>query len=158
MMEVGTPFVWWKPLFLLAYTRDARLGDILNLRREDVNFGEGQIGVVRREATEHSLGWEPGDHEGRVLPLPVESQEWLARLRLGSAKGSPYVFVPPRRWAHIQEAVEELVGHAQAPLRLRGVVAHPRHRDLVEVLVRQELVVEEVPHHRVGGVRYGPVL
>ena len=101
------PSVWWKALLLVAYTTGARLGEILNLRWEDVDFGEGRIRIARKEAAGDSLGWEPKDHEGRVLPLPIESQEWLARLRLGSAKGSPYVFVPPGRWAHIQKAMNQ---------------------------------------------------
>jgi integrase len=97
--------LWWKALLSVAYTTAARIGELLNLTWADVDFGQNRIRVVRKEAAgNHLVGWEPKDHEGRILPVPGEVMQLLANLQAEATEGCPYVFVPAWRWKYVQKA------------------------------------------------------
>ena len=100
----AAPTAWWKALFGLLYSAGARMGEIVNLTWPDFDFEHARIRIVRKEASNHVVGWEPKDHEGRVLPIPDEVLQMLADLRNESADDCPYVFVPAWRWDYIQSA------------------------------------------------------
>jgi len=97
------PTVWWGALFSVAYTTAARLGEILNLTWADVDFEQNRIRVVRKDLGASLVAWEPKDHEGRILHVPVEVMRRLVDLQVESAEGCPYVFVPAWRWRHIKK-------------------------------------------------------
>jgi len=101
---VATSDTWWRAFLSVAYTTAARTGEILNLRWADVDPELNRIRIVCKEAEGDLGGWEPKDHEGRVLPLPAEAGQLLVNLQAASAEGCPYVFVPSWRWKHIQKA------------------------------------------------------
>lgn len=42
-----------------------------------------------------------------MLPMPVETQEMLVKMREVCPPECPYIFVPKRRWAHIREALSQ---------------------------------------------------
>jgi integrase len=100
----STTDMWWKTFLSVAYTTAARTGELLNLMWADVDFEMGWIRIVSKEADGDLQGWEPKDHEGRVLPVPAGVIQMLADLQATSAEGCPYVFIPAWRWKHIQEA------------------------------------------------------
>jgi len=95
---------WWKTLFTGAYTTGARLNEILNLTWSDVDFAQNRIRIASKEAGDTLAGWEPKDHEGRILPVPVEVMQLLADLQTEAPEGCPYVFVPGWRWDCIQKS------------------------------------------------------
>jgi len=98
----AAPSIWWKALLAAAYTTAARIGEILNLTWSDLDFEHNRLRIVRKEDSKTLPGWEPKDHEGRVLPVPAEVMQLLADLQTDADEGCPYVFVPGRRWKHIQ--------------------------------------------------------
>ena len=63
-----------------------------------------RIRIVCKESEGNLRGWEPKDHEGRVLPVPAEVIQLLADLQVTSAEGCPYTFIPAWRWKHIKQA------------------------------------------------------
>jgi integrase len=69
-----------------------------------VDFEGARIRIVIKGGTEALREWEPKDHEGRVLPIPLEVVTMLADLQAESVEGCPYVFVPGWRWEYIQQA------------------------------------------------------
>ncbi|MCY2950436.1 MAG: site-specific integrase [Planctomycetota bacterium] len=95
---------WWKALFTAAYTTGARLNEILNLTWSDADFAQNRIRIASKEAGDTLAGWEPKDHEGRILPVPVEVMQLLADLQTEAPEGCPYVFVPDWRWDYIQKS------------------------------------------------------
>lgn len=69
-----------------------------------MDFEGARIRIVIKGGTEALREWEPKDHEGRVLPIPLEVVTMLADLQAESVEGCPYVFVPGWRWEYIQQA------------------------------------------------------
>ena len=100
----ATSDIWWNAFLSVAYATGARTGELLNLTWNDVDFKMSRIRIVGKEADDNFQGWEPKDHEGRILPVPVEIMQILADLQVTSAEGCPYVFIPAWRWEHIQRA------------------------------------------------------
>jgi integrase len=96
--------LWWKAFLLVAYTSAARTGELINLMWMDIDFEKNRIRIVCKEAEGNLRGWEPKDHEGRVLPIPKEVIQLLADLQAISAEGCPYVFIPAWRWNNIKQA------------------------------------------------------
>ena len=70
----------------------------------DVDFENNRIRIVRKDADGDLHDWEPKDHEGRVIPIPLDVIQKLADLQVSSSEGCPYVFIPPLRWKHIRQA------------------------------------------------------
>lgn len=100
----ATTDLWWKTFFSVAYTSAARTGELINLMWTDIDFEMNRIRIVCKEAEGNLRSWEPKDHEGRVLPVPVEVIQLLADLQVTSAEGCPYAFIPAWRWKHIKQA------------------------------------------------------
>jgi integrase len=102
----ATTDIWWKAFLSVAYATGARTGEVLNLMWTDVDFEKNRIRIVSKEAGGNLQGWEPKDHEGRMLPVPAEIMQLLADLQVTSAEGCPYAFIPAWRWEHILKARE----------------------------------------------------
>lgn len=107
---------WWKALLFLAYTTATRLGELLNLTWADVDFEKHRVRIVAKDVSDQLQGWEPKDHEGRVLPVPVEVMQLLANLQAELPEGSVYVFVPTERVKHIQRAIRAGTWKDESPL------------------------------------------
>jgi integrase len=95
--------LWWKALLSVAYTTGARIGEVLNLTWPDLDFEANRIRIDRKGGEVNTAAWEPKDHEGRLLPTPLEVMQLLANLHTDSADGCPYVFLSPRRWEHLKK-------------------------------------------------------
>jgi integrase len=89
---------WWRALLAVAYGAGLRRGEMLNLVWSDVDFEGHQI---PKDETNGLLAWEPKDHECRMIPVPDEVMDLLAKLQADSQEGCPYVFLPKWRWQHI---------------------------------------------------------
>ena len=79
----------WRPLFGVAFTTGLRKGELLGLRRADVDLAQGLL-TVRNS-------WErPRVKSGRVegIPLSREAKEWL-RVALARSEDSDLVFPAP---------------------------------------------------------------
>ena len=95
--------VCWKALLLVAYGCGLRRDEILNLTWGNIDFENQRIHVSPKKETMGILGWEPKDHEARVLPMPLQTMRLLVDLQALSVEGCPYVFVPHWRWEQIQK-------------------------------------------------------
>ena len=78
--------IWWKALLSVAYTTGARLGEIVNMTWSDVDFAQNRIRIVGKDTGSSLAGWEPKDHEGRILPVPAEVMQLLAQARAEAEK------------------------------------------------------------------------
>ena len=86
----ATSSIRWHATIALAYCCGLRLGEILNLTWDDLDFKAGTVRVVakRGEATED---WAPKDKDMRVVPLPTPASVPLAKLKLSVRNRTPYV-------------------------------------------------------------------
>lgn len=98
--------LWWKSFLSLAYGSGLRKGEILNLTWTDIDFENQQIYIRAKEPTEHTVEWEPKDHENRLVPVSDESTQLLANLQTESKEGFPYVFISPERFEIIKRREE----------------------------------------------------
>ena len=130
-----------KALLLVAYTTAPRLGEILNLTWEDVDFVKGRVRIVCKDASVTLTAWEPKDHEGRLLPVPPSVMQVLEDLQKEADSACPYLFIPTLRWEHIQKGVEagtwketrpvlNNLNHRLRVLRKRAGVAKFTYHDL----------------------------
>jgi integrase len=87
----ATGSIRWQGMIMLAYCCGLRIGEILNLTWDDVDFKASTVRIVakRGAATED---WVPKDKEMRVVPLPAPVTVPLAKLRLAARAETPYVF------------------------------------------------------------------
>jgi len=97
--------LWWQGLVSLAYGSGLRKGEILNLTWADIDFENQYIHIRVKESTEHTIAWEPKDHENRVVPMSDETTQLLVNMQVESKEGYPYVFISPRRLACIIERI-----------------------------------------------------
>ena len=97
--------LWWQGLISLAYGSGLRKGEILNLTWADIDFENQYIHIRVKESTEHTIAWEPKDHENRVVPVSDETAQLLANIQLESKEGFPYVFISPQRLERIKERI-----------------------------------------------------
>lgn len=93
---------WLKPIVTaLAYT-GMRIGELENLRWQDVDLDGGMINITARKE------WQPKNGESRSVPIHPEVQAVLLKLKLGH-KGK-YVFKTPKgkqlNQNHVREAFE----------------------------------------------------
>jgi integrase len=78
----------WRPFFATAVYTGMRKGELLALRKEDVDLGAGTIRVGRS----HASDTPKGDRED-LLPIP----EWLRPYLMEAVATSPSALVCPRQ-------------------------------------------------------------
>lgn len=93
----------WELLILTALTTGMRRSELLNATWRDVNFAEMTIEVAPKDDADEIWAWQIKDAERRMLPLTDELTTMLAEHQSRQPEGHPYVFIPPERYAHIQE-------------------------------------------------------
>jgi integrase len=130
----------WRPLFASAVYTGMRKGELLALRREDVDLQDGSI-LVRRS-------WERDTTKGGhadAIPIPVDLVPWL-RAALDTSECS-LVFPGPggqmfRRDVPLESVLRRALGRA-------GIVRHWRHvcrrRGCKHVEERQDQAVRRCP-------------
>ncbi len=69
----STPNILWKARILIARCAGLRIGEILNLTWQDINFEEAIVTVQPKENTTNTWAWHPKDYEIRELPLSEEA-------------------------------------------------------------------------------------
>jgi len=93
----------WELIILVAVATGMRRAELLNLTWRDVNFDAMTIEVNPKEDTKETWVWYVKDTDRRTLPLTEEITLMLADHQNRQSEGYPYVFVPPRRYDHIQQ-------------------------------------------------------
>lgn len=93
----------WELLIHTAVATGMRRVDLLNATWRNVNFAEMTIEVAPKGNSDETWEWHIKDAERRALPLTNELTTMLVNHRSGQPEGHPYVFIPPERYAFIQE-------------------------------------------------------
>lgn len=86
------PSARWQAMISLAYCCGLRLGEILNLTWEDVDFKAAVVRVVAKRGGA-AEDWMPKDKDMRLVPLPKPAAVALTRLKLAAPKEQVYVVV-----------------------------------------------------------------
>ena len=92
------PDAFWKALLVTVYTTGIRLGELLNLTWEDIDFQKKLLHVNRKSREDSVQSWQPKDHELRTIPIPEQAVDLLAAWNSVSPENCPYVFMTKERW------------------------------------------------------------
>lgn len=95
-------FLKWDLLILMALMTAMRKGELLNLVWGDIDFEMMTVEVSPKKNTVLTWEWLIKDSDSRTLPLTEKMVQMLADWQAKQPEGCPYVFVPPRRYEHIQ--------------------------------------------------------
>ena len=95
--------VRWDLLIQAALATGMRRGELLNTVWSDIDFEAGTIDVSPKEDTTETWQWLVKDTERRTLPLTDDMVTRLSEHHAEQPEKHPYVFVPPCRYAKIQE-------------------------------------------------------
>ena len=79
-----------------------RRSELLNLVWSNIDFDEMVFEVSPKRNTKETWEWRIKDTDRRFLPLKEDVAQLLIGLQDRRPAGYPYVFVPPRRYDHIQ--------------------------------------------------------
>ena len=82
-----------KAMILAAWTTGFRIGELLNITRD--NIRNGRIHVEAKRRTARTWAWEPKTKDIREVPLVEQLGLWIARLE------GHYPFLRPERVAHL---------------------------------------------------------
>ena len=93
----------WDLLIYTALVTALRRGELLNCTWRDVDFEAKTIDVSPKQSTPETWRWLIKDTDRRTLPLTDELVAMLAAHQVSQPSGYPYVFVPVRRYDHIQK-------------------------------------------------------
>ena len=93
----------WDLLIYTALVTALRRGELLNATWRDVDFEAKTIDVSPKQSTPETWLWLIKDTDRRTLPLTDELVAMLAAHQVSQPSGYPYVFVPVRRYDHIQK-------------------------------------------------------
>ncbi|MEN6337906.1 MAG: tyrosine-type recombinase/integrase, partial [Phycisphaerales bacterium] len=93
----------WELLIHTAMATGMRRAELLNATWRNINFAEMTIEVAPKGNTDETWEWHIKDAERRTLPLTNELTTMLVNHQSGQPEGHPYVFIPPERYAFIQE-------------------------------------------------------
>lgn len=99
-IEGGAP---WVLLIRAALVTGMRRSELLNATWHDIDFDGQTIEVAPKEDTSETWLWFVKDAERRTLPLTEELTMLLVDRQSQQPPEHPYVFIPPERYAHIQE-------------------------------------------------------
>lgn len=83
----------WRGMITLAYCCGLRLGEVLNLTWNDVDFERQLVRVARKPAEGRTEAWTPKDKDMRLVPLPSTAVNVLTELQLAAPEGQAYVLV-----------------------------------------------------------------
>lgn len=86
---------------ILMVTAGMRRGEVLNLRREDIN---GEDGIITVQAKDNSLdgwAWTPKDKDCRSLPLTPQARDVLLKRQMSLPCGQPYLMLSGDRYAYL---------------------------------------------------------
>ena len=100
--QIGAPFRW--DIFILtALCKGMRRGELLNTIWQDIDFKENKINISPKLDTESTWIWYLKDTDRRSVPLTAEVMCLLVKHQQCQSNQNPYVFVPAKRYKHIQQ-------------------------------------------------------
>ena len=100
-LQIGAPFRW--DIFILAaLCTGMRRGELLNTVWQDIDFRDGKINISPKLDTESTWMWYLKDTDRRSVPLTAEVMRLLVKHQQSQSNQNPYVFVPAKRYEHIQ--------------------------------------------------------
>ena len=79
-----------------------RRGELLNTVWQDIDFRDGKINISPKLETESTWAWYLKDTDRRSVPLTTEVMRLLVKHQQSQANQNPYVFLPAKRYEHIQ--------------------------------------------------------
>ncbi len=92
-MIEASPSVRWRGMITLGYLCGLRLGEVLNLTWQDVDFERSEVCVVRKTASKQRAAWTPKDKDMRIVPLPGMAVNVLTDMHFAVADGQVYMCV-----------------------------------------------------------------
>jgi len=121
----------WDLLVVVALSTGLRRGELLNCTWKDVDFEEQTIRVAPKEETVETWEWLIKDTDRRTLPLTSELVQLLVDHQSRQPEGYPYVFVPLRRYDHIQRELRARGLWTYSDSRLKVINNFKRDFDLI---------------------------
>jgi integrase len=127
-----TPCVPWDLLIVVALCTGMRRGELLNTTWRNIDFNKQTIDVSPQEGTDQTWEWYIKDTDRRTLPLTEQVLLLLTKHYEEQPEGYPYVFVPPKRYDHIQHRREQgkwTLSHGKCPInnfnrQFNAILAH----------------------------------
>ncbi len=93
----------WDLLIQMALVTGMRKSELLNCTWSDIDFETRQLTITAKADTALTWLWLIKDSEERDVPLTDEVLKALTIHQVAQPDGIPYVFVPPLRYAYIQQ-------------------------------------------------------
>jgi integrase len=93
--------LWWRTFVSLLHTTGLRLNEAMHLTWADTDFERDEVRVIARDGL---LSFQPKGKRSRSIPVPRQTMDLLATMQLNAEAANPYVFIPQRRLAAIQDA------------------------------------------------------
>jgi len=109
----------WELLIVVALCTGMRRGELLNTTWRDMDIENQVIHVSPKNSTGYTWEWHIKDAERRAIPLTDEVVRLLTEHLANQPSGYPYVFVPVRRYDHIQKVRKQgkwTVEHGKCPV------------------------------------------
>jgi integrase len=91
----------YKALYSLAYCCGLRLGEVLSLRWDNVDFERAEVRIVNRPTTATTPPFFIKDNESRTIPMPQHTRDILTDLKTynEATDGTPYVMLNDVQYA-----------------------------------------------------------
>ena len=97
----------WNIMIIVAMCTAMRRGELLNATWKDIDFDKQTIDVSPKKDTAYTWEWHIKDTDRRTLPLTEKVVQILADHQSKQTGGYPYVFIPPKRYDHINHLRQE---------------------------------------------------
>jgi integrase len=85
----------------LMVTTAMRRGEVLNLRRENIDWDNGIITVEKHEDSSDGWPWIPKDKDCRQVPLTPQVRDMILRRQMTLPCGQPYLMLSEDRYAYL---------------------------------------------------------
>ena len=121
----------WDMLISVALITGMRNSEMLNAVWTNIDFDAKAIEVSPKASTNETWEWRIEDTDRRTLPVTEEVLSVLAEIQSQQPEKHPYVFVPPRRYARIQQ-LRRQGGWSFADARLKVINNFTRDFDEIQ--------------------------
>jgi integrase len=86
----------WQGIISLGYCCGLRIGEILNLTWQDIDFEKDILRVIGKRGGQGTVDWSPKDKDLRLVPLPKPVVDTLTGLQTQEIENQVYIFVNPK--------------------------------------------------------------
>ena len=94
----AAPNTLWQARILVARSAGLRIGELLNLTRQNIDVSEGIVMVEPKEETDNTWEWHPKDYEIRELPLCDRGVQLFLELQQQLPDAQPYALLNPKTY------------------------------------------------------------